>query len=287
MRASPQNNITTLAIGDFNGQYQRITEDETGSLFFKRFMIGMRNRMGQIHKPNQALSIDLFIELIKRIHSKLDQSIEEEDIHHWSSILTYIVISYVVSLRGPEGFLLDLDGLVEHWNRSEAYVTLALLGRLKGEQHDLQHLIPCANITASRINVRAVIKNHLQIKEHSGFTDGPAISNHRGIILSVKLVDDTVHSLLIDIFHQDSNMFPPLIDSIEKISTSYQCFRTFRRTSATRAAEVGIPTSDVNIVNRWQDEKHPKGKKVAKSMHQHYTQFDLFIKPFLRYTSQM
>ena len=288
MRSSPQNNSTTLSVGDFNGQYQQhITEDETGSFFFKRFMVGMRNRMGQIHKPNLALSIDLFIELIKGIHLKLDQSIEEEDIHLWSSILTYIVISYVVSLRGPEGFLLDLDGLIEHWNRSDNYVTIALLGRLKGEHHDLKHLIPCANTTSSHINVRAVIRNHLQIKEHSGFVDGPAISNHQGIIFSAKLVDDTVQSLLTDIFHRDSNLFPPSIDSVQKISTSYQCFRSFRRTSATRAAEVGISTTDVNIVNRWQENDHPKRKKGANSMHQHYTEFDLLIKPFLRYTSQM
>jgi len=287
MRASPQNNHSTLAIGDFNGQYQRITKDESGSFFFKRFMVGLRSRMGQINKPNLALSTILLIELIKRIHEKLEQSIEIDDIHLWSSVLTYVVSSYVVSFRGPEGFLLDLEGLNQHWNRSTEYVTIALLGRLKGEQHDLQHLIPCSNTTASGINVRAVISNHLQIKEQSGLVDGPAISNHEGIILSVKLVDDMIHALLIDIFHHDSNLFPPSIDTIQKIPTSYQCFRTFRRTSATRATEMGISSNDTNTVNRWQDNQEGKRKKSAKSMHQHYTQIDLLIKPFLRYTSQM
>jgi len=193
----------------------------------------------------------------------------------------FVVLSYVVSLRGPEGFLLDLKDLNQYWKRSTEYVTIALFRRLKGEHHDLQHLIPCSNITSSGINVKAIITNHLQVKEQSGFVDGPVISNHEGVILSVKLVDDMIHTLLIDLFHHDSNLFPPSIDTIQKISTSYQCFRTFR------ATEMGISTNDVNTVNRWQDNQHGKRKKVANNMHQHYTQIDLLIKPFLRYTSQM
>ena len=287
IRASPQTNAVPFSLGDQNGNHQRLTSDESGSLFFKRFMVGLRNRMGQIHKPNLALSMDLLIQLLQNIEEKLEGTVEMEEKHLWSSILLYVTVSYTVSLRGPEGFLLDLKGLFSHWNRTDHYVTIALLGRLKGEQHDLQHLIPCVNKTSSGISVRSVVNNHLQLKEQAQLFEGPAISNHEGILLTTKYVDDTIHELLIDIFYSHQSLFPPSINSPEKIQSSYQCFRSFRRTSATRASEMGVSTTDVNTINRWQDEKEAKGRKPSSSMHQHYTQFDLLIKPFLRYTFQM
>jgi len=286
-RSTSDNNGASLSLGDLNGNYQRLTHDEAASFFFKRFMIGLRSRMGQIHKPNLAMSIPLFIRLIQKLNIELEESSAEEEKHMWSSVLTYVAISYVISLRGPEGFLLDLKGLHQFWDRSEDYVTIALLGRLKGEHHDLQHLIPCSNSTTSGIPIRQIVRDHLRLKELSGFIDGPAISNLGGQLLTTKLVDDTVHELLMDIFHTSSNLFPPSIDDPEKILSSYQCFRTFRRTSATRAAEMGISTSDVNIINKWNETRSEKQKKKSTNMHQHYTQFDLLIKPFLRYTSKM
>jgi len=286
-RASSDNNRTSLSMGDLNGNYQRLTHDEASSFFFKRFIVGLRSRMGQIHKPNLAMSNQLITTLVEGLETKVDEAIDDDEVHLWSSVLTYVVISYVLSLRGPEGFLLDLRGLHQHWDRSADYVTIALLGRLKGEHHDLLHLIPCSNSTSSGIQVRKIVKNHLRIKELTSAFEGPAISNKEGKIYPTKLVDDTVHELLIDIFQNSANLFPPSIDSPEKIFTSYQCFRTFRRTSATRATEMGISTPDVNAINKWQETGSEKKKKQTSNMHQHYTQFDLLIEPFLRYTFQM
>jgi len=286
-RSSPDSNRSSLSLGDLNGNYQRLTHDEAGSFFFKRFMVGLRSRMGQIHKPNLAMSIPLLMELIRRLETKLEECIDIDKTHLMSSILTYVAVSYVISLRGPEGFLLDLKGLNHFWDRSDEYVTIVLLGRLKGEQHDLQHLIPCANETSTGIPIRKLIKNHLRLKELSSLVEGPAISSREEKLLTPKFVDDTIHELLTDIFQSSSNLFPPSIDDPEKILSSYQCFRTFRRTSATRATEMGIATPDVNAINKWQETRSEKGKKKTSNMYQHYTQFDLLIKPFLRYTFQM
>ena len=106
IRAAPQTNFSPMTLGDQNGHYQRLTQDESGSLFFKRFMVGLRSRMGQIHKPNLAMSIDLLLKLIGKIKEKLSGSEEVlEEQHCFSSILIYVIISYVTALRGPEGFL--------------------------------------------------------------------------------------------------------------------------------------------------------------------------------------
>jgi len=44
---------------------------------------------------------------------------------------------------------------------------------------------------------------------------------------------------------------------------------------------MGVSTPDVNTINSWQETESEKKKKQTSNMHQHYTQFDLFVKPFL------
>ena len=287
IRASSRNNNITQSLGDFNGNYQRIVEDECASLFFKRFMDGLRCRMGQVVKPNLALSIPLLLDLVNKIKYRLLCSQYEDDKHIISSVLTYITTSYIISLRGPEGFLLDLRGLNENWNSSNNYIVVSLIGRLKGERHDLTHLVPCVKVTSSGINFYEILKNHIFIKAQLNFTSGPAISDMNGRLLSAKIVDDVLHEELTNIFHDKPNLFPPKIDTAEKIPFNYQCFRTFRRTSTTRATEMKVSETDVNIVNRWKLRSDDKSKKPKSGMHQHYTELSLLVGPFLRYTKKM
>jgi len=287
IRASSKNNNITKSLGDFNGNYQRIVEDECASLFFKRFMEGLRCRMGQVVKPNLALSIPLLLELVKRIQHRLLESEHEDERHIVSSILTYITISYTISLRGPEGFLLDLRGLNANWNNSNNYIVISLIGRLKGERHDLTHLVPCVKVTRSGINLYDILKNHISMKAQSNYTSGPAISDIEGKVLSAKIVDDVLHEELTNIFNDNSQLFPPSIDSAENIPSNYQCFRTFRRTSTTRATEMKVSEVDINIVNRWKVPSSNKSTKPKSGMHQHYTELSLLVEPFLRYTKIM
>ena len=54
--------------------------------------------------------------------------------------------------------------------------------------------------------------------------------------------------------------------------------------SDTRAAEMNVGPADTDIVNRWQLVEGAKGRRVAMPMRLHYTQIDIILKPFLRYT---
>ena len=51
----------------------------------------------------------------------------------WTVFSTYAVISYVLSLRGNEGFLLDLKGTRANLDRKDEKVFwIVLLGKIKG-----------------------------------------------------------------------------------------------------------------------------------------------------------
>jgi hypothetical protein len=288
VRASPQANATAVSLGDQKGRYQRFSTDPCSSFWFYRFIEGIRNRMGQDWRPNKALSLDLLLRLLSEIELRVDSASSPNETNRWIVFHTYTVVAYVASLRGSEGFLLDLSGLRRNRNRGGArYVVIALLGKLKGEHHDLAHLLPSVMVTTSGIKVAETVSRLIELKQSQGFIDGPAISDTRGRVFSTKTLDDALVEVLEEVYDTNPEMFPPDISNKESLPKHYQVFRSLRRTSDTRAIEKKVSQVDIDVVNRWQTVERAKGKRPNMPMRQHYAQLDLLIEPFLRYTGAM
>ena len=100
-------------------------------------------------------------------------------------------------------------------------------------------------------------------------------------------IDDLLIEILEEIFDSRPNLFPPSIESKESIREFYHCFRTFRRTSDSRAIEQNVNQVDIDIVNRWQKLEKSKGRRPNQPMKLHYAEFQLLLKPFIRYTFAM
>ena len=212
-------------------------------------------------------------------------------------ISAYIAICYVISLRGNGCVLLDLRGLNRHWKfKTDEYFFIALQGKIKGEKHDLAHIIPCSNITSTGIPVRSIVARLLKHKSRLNQIVGPAISDYTGKRISPSKFDESLVQCLEEIYAYDKSLFPVDIqrkindkinecDSVLKLH--YSRFRSFRRTSNTRAMEIGnkLQEDDINIVNRWRKKEGAKGKR--NKMRQHYAEVELLLRPFLRYTKAM
>ena len=69
-RISANNIRSGLSVSNQKGGHGEIHQSLTGSIWFKRFFAGCRARMGQIHKPNLALSTSLIIVLLKILEEK-------------------------------------------------------------------------------------------------------------------------------------------------------------------------------------------------------------------------
>jgi hypothetical protein len=82
-------------------------------------------------------------------------------------------------------------------------------------------------------------------------------------------------------------LFPKHVTDKEALHKTYQAFRTFRRTSDTRAHEMNVADKDIDVVNRWKSVEKAKGTRPSRPMRQHYAQLSLLIEPFLRYTKAM
>jgi hypothetical protein len=285
IRASPQSNAQSMSLGDIKGNYQRLTNDPCGSFWFYRFMKGMKSRMGQEWRPNKGMSTKLYLKVLEDVELRIVGAASSRELNRWIVFHSYAVTCYVLSLRGKEGLLLDLEGLHRHWGSGDGtYVVVTLQGTIKGETNDRDHLLPCVPVTSSGVQVKASLERLMAFKTTKGFADGPAVSDVGGRAYSTKDMTDSLLEILEDLFESDRGLFPADITSKEIMRERYQAFRTFRRTSDTRAAEMNVGSTDTDIVNRWQMVEGAQGRRAAMPMRLHYTQIDIILKPFLRYT---
>jgi len=100
-------------------------------------------------------------------------------------------------------------------------------------------------------------------------------------------MDKMLCIILLKLFEMNPDRFPPHIKTPTDVEERYHSYRTWRRTSDTRALEQAVDDKDIDVVNRWSDAEKSKKGKVNQPMKQHYAQIELLIKPFKRYTWAM
>ena len=121
--------------------------------------------MGQDWRPNKALPVELILLMLETADLKIREAISVSDTNRWIVFHSYVVVCYTCSLRGCEGFLLDLAGLNRKFLLGgDKYVVIALLGKIKGETADRDHLLPCMPVTSSGIDVKASVGRLIEFK---------------------------------------------------------------------------------------------------------------------------
>jgi hypothetical protein len=112
--------------------------------------------MGQDWRPDRATTPQLMECLMEKIEDRI--KVKNVDLSLRQRILmagAYFVFTYVNSLRGPEGLLVDLEGCRRNFLKGldKNYVIVTLLGLVKGEHGEQQHLLSTASVTGSGIKV--------------------------------------------------------------------------------------------------------------------------------------
>ena len=239
-----------MALGDQKGRYLRFSTDPVASMWFHRFLEGCRYRMGQEWQPKQAMSLALLLATAWSIEGRIESSPSAWELNCWTVLHTFLVVTYVVSLHGPEGFLLDLDGCNRHWKEGAAdHFILALRGEIKGEHNARCHLLPCVPLTGSGLKIKESRKRLLDLKASQDLTDGSAISKENGLLFTSRSIDDSMLEVLEELFISNQDLFPTKIEMAQDLRKSYQVFRTLRRTSDTQALEMKVSKDDIDVVN--------------------------------------
>ena len=183
---------------------------------------------------------------------------------------------------------MDLGGIDKHWDRGDgSYFIITLHGKIKVEQTDVGHKNPGVNVTNLGIQVKLIVDRRRKAKAEAHLYDGPAISDIKGKLLTAKDLDEMIIKILNELFITNQELFPADITDKKQLPQHFQCFRTFRKTSDTRAIEAEVSREDINTVNRWRETERANGKRPNRTMMQHYAEFDILLMPFKRYTQAM
>lgn len=290
VRASGVANATALSISDLDGKnYQRIGEDSCAALWFQRFLTGCKRRMGQDWRPDRAISHQQMSHLLATVENRIQNSISAEERARWIFAGTYFAACYVASLRGPEGLLMELAGLRENFEtyEPEQVVVLALRGKVKGEHHVRDHLLPVANETKSGIQMRTWIRRTLAANHKANRTSGPAFCDENGRVLRTSDMNEMLHDALGEVFDRHPTLFLADIKSRKDIEEKYHVYRSFRRGSDSRALAQEVNTPDIEVVNRWAAKEKAGPARPGRKMVHHYSDINLLLPCFLRYTSVM
>ena len=146
------------------------------------------------------MSIPLLLETTKAIEGRIKEAniplVSPRELNRWIVFHTFGVVTYVVSLRGPEGFLIDLKGLHDSWDEENGnFFIIALRGKIKGEQNARCHHLRCVHITVTGLRIRESVARLMSWKAKRGFMDGPAISDLRCLAQWIAcLLDKSVYS---------------------------------------------------------------------------------------------
>ena len=66
----------------------------------------------------------------------------------------YVVVSYVISLWGSEGLMINLTTIQKDLEMKWDYIIIVLKGKVKGKNHERDHIFPCVPVTSSGIDVK-------------------------------------------------------------------------------------------------------------------------------------
>ena len=133
--------------------------------------------MGQIYKPNLALTTDLILGLLKMLENHVREAMEITNQFDRIVFGTFLVLSHVLSLRGSEGTMLNLSAVVKHRETAKDWIVLGLKGKIKGESNERDHIFYCVNETSSGIKVRSWLDLLISVHSKAGRNGGPGITD--------------------------------------------------------------------------------------------------------------
>jgi len=257
-------------------------------------MEGMLERMGKQTKSNMPLDYKILHMILNNFEQELLLStITEERRRFIHMIGCYLLVGFVLSLRGNEGFMIEAHGLVSHLHYGlqedleeeddHPFVIIPLLGRFKNEEGERWHLMISVSTTRSGFEVRKWVERVAAIIVNEGHCLGPAFCHSDGKSFRAFEVDEEFHKQLEKIQGSHPKLIEPNLDVTEWFSI----FRSLRRGSTARADELDISDTVTNLHNRWRSTEYLKGNRTTSSMRQYYTSLRLTRKVRLKYTANL
>lgn len=263
----------------------------TNSEWYENFMLGYHKRVGDVSKPDRAVSIELMLAIMRRF--ELQWEAAGDDMEERRAVIfpaLFSVCAYCASLRGEEVPLMDLGETRQNTSfglhhRKHPHVVVSLRGRFKNEVGLLSHHIPLAPVTASGLNVQIWLERMLlwygPHRKGYVFRDG---TDNR---VSAGYYAATILGVIEEIQQSGLEEEKDIVDPEAKVFEEYGMTRSFRRGSDSRALAAGVDGDTIDLVNRWRKSEQSKGRKAHLKMNAHYADIRLLLERFLVYSRSL
>ena len=209
-QASPASGGEAASFAKGKGRV-RPTSCPTQSDWFYYFSLGMELRMGSQSQPNQAVRMEAVVCLLNLMNVDACDAAATgyiSDANYLWKVGAYVCVLTAASLRGHEGFYVELAGLRKNLAKGKdgvipvglsitkevilsesvcvhlPHVTVALMGHFKGETKVDHHLIAVASESQSGLEPRWWIEKLVQVCESEGRVHGPAFADEHGCLAS-------------------------------------------------------------------------------------------------------
>ena len=247
------------------------------SEWYHDFWRGLEARMGYKSSANHALGIAGIVHLLELVKKDAIAATSPSETNSLWKFGAFITTCTVASLRGYEGFYLELAGLRKHIESGKRgiipegfnhvarvpdealsnlpHVVIPLLGKFKGHHGVDHHLISVANWTQSGLEPRWWLEKLLGVCTEEGRFEGPAFCGPGG-----DLVDPADYNATFRSYLRKVQETTDLIPSENDVDAMYGISRTMRKTAVSRAKRAGFEEL-LDEMNRW--------KKVEKAANRH------------------
>lgn len=275
-------------VGDGGGlEDKRGSSCETRGRWFRRFMRGVKLRMGQVRYQNEPITSEIILELDAIISAEWRETVDEERKEHLEELMCFILIGYACSLRGEEVPLVSLKGMLKFWEETWAepdpYIMVALYGRFKGETGFRWHCLPVSDKTRSGLPVRRWVSTLLwRRKEVQGRTNGWLFVKEDG---KTRAQIRDYDSSFLHYLELAKSRRPGLF-SAGTLMHMFSLVRSLRR-GAVLATAGKVSSAVVNLINRWRTKEGAKGTAPGLTMEQTYTNVRDAIPVMIAFSAQL
>lgn len=263
----------------------------TNSEWFENFMLGYHKRVGDVSRPNRAISIELMLAMMKRFEAQWERTYNDPERQREVIFpALFSVCAYVASLRGEEVPLLDLGETRANTarglnHRTHPHVVLSLSGRFKNEVGIFTHHIPLVPVTTSGLNVQIWIERMLLW--YGPNRNGYVFRDSEGNRVSAGHYAPEVLGMIKDIQQSGLEEEVDLVDPSCNVLKEYGMSRSFHRGSDSRALAAGVDGDTIDLINRWRKSEQAKGRKAHLKMNAHYADIRLLLERFLMYSKAL
>ena len=256
----------------------------------ERFSLGVKRRMGVFRKQNEPLTMKLLLEILRTAEEDWKAARSEREKKHIEEFACYMIVGYMLSLRGEEVPLVSLTGLIEYWSEGRQpvddlppHVMIPLQGRFKGEQNTRWHLVPIADKSRSKVPARRWL-SRLVLREMRGRrVTGPLFAKANGKKAAISDYDTTFRSYLGKVRLAKGDLYFHKGARIE----DYSLRRSLRRGSTSHATNQSVPPQVIDEINRWRKKEAARGGAGTFHLRQVYTTVIQTLPARLKYSQML